>query len=257
LNRQLEQAGTGTRFQVLQAETQLALDEQNLLTQQVNFRQAALNLGVLLNINLGVNLLPREKDVKKVRLIDPEMDINDLINIAVLNRPELKQYNELRIAARRNIQVAAAPLYPRFQFFGNVNGNGATTTRQFQFEPGTFQPVVLNGPTPQGNVIFPQNLPSGSTVFPAGQVFVPGGFVSRQMRKSYAMGIRVDWNYPNMGIPSLANVQSSRALARQAMLNLNQQLLNVIQQVRSSYLNSMTAERQIDVASKAVVSSAE
>jgi len=257
LNRQLEQAGTGTRFQVLQAETQLASDEQNLLTQQVNFRQAALNLAALLNLNLGVNLLPREKDVKKVRLIDPEMDINDLINIAVLNRPELKQFNELRIAARRNIQVAAAPLYPKFQFFGNVNGNGATTTRQFAFVPGTFETVVLNGPSPPGQIIFPSNAPSGGTIFPAGEVFVPPGFISRQMRKSYAIGVRVDWNYPACGIPSLANIQSTRALARQATLNLNQQLLNVIQAVRSSYLNSMTAERQIDVASKAVVSSAE
>jgi outer membrane protein TolC len=36
LNQQLERAGTGTRFQVLQSETQLARDEQALLTQEVD-----------------------------------------------------------------------------------------------------------------------------------------------------------------------------------------------------------------------------
>ncbi|MBK9769450.1 MAG: TolC family protein [Candidatus Obscuribacter sp.] len=40
LNRQLERAGTGTRFQVLQSETQLARDEQGLLTQEVDLRRA-------------------------------------------------------------------------------------------------------------------------------------------------------------------------------------------------------------------------
>ena len=43
----------------------------------------------------------------------------------------------------------------------------------------------------------------------------------------------------------------------QALLNENQQLLNVLNQVRTDYLNVNLAERQIDVASIGVVSSTE
>ena len=49
LNRQLERAGTGTRFQVLQSETQLARDQQNLLTQEVGLRNSAIDLATNLN----------------------------------------------------------------------------------------------------------------------------------------------------------------------------------------------------------------
>ena len=50
---------------------------------------------------------------------------------------------------------------------------------------------------------------------------------------------------------------TAKAQARAALLNSNQQLLYVVQQVRESYLNSQTAERQIEVADKGVISSAE
>jgi outer membrane protein TolC len=77
------------------------------------------------------------------------------------------------------------------------------------------------------------------------------------MKKSYTIGLRVDWNYPGLGVPTAANVWSAKALARQALLNSNQQLLNVLQQVRESYLLSQTAEREIEVTTKAVISAAE
>ena len=77
------------------------------------------------------------------------------------------------------------------------------------------------------------------------------------MRKSYSIGYRIDWNYPNFGVPSIAAVNAARANARIALLNSNQALINVFQQVRESYLNSQTAERQIEVADKAVISSTE
>ena len=92
LNEKLEHAGTGTHFNVLQSQTQLASDEQALLSQEVAVRTAALNLATTLNLDLGVNLLCVDNVVKKVRLVDPNLGIGDLINIAVANRPELKQY---------------------------------------------------------------------------------------------------------------------------------------------------------------------
>lgn len=259
LNKQLESAGTGTRFQVLQSETQLARDEQNLLSQEVLLRNSAIDLATTLNLNQAVNFLSVEQEVRKVRLIDPSVDINRLIAIAILNRPELKQYEELRIAAKRSIQVAAAPLYPQFQFFMNVFGNGATLGHS-HVTTQTVSTVPTNVPVTNAQVL---GVGSGSSVAPGASFFQPVSVVSppittdRNMKKSYSIGVRLDWNYPNVGVPTAAAVMTAKAQARAAMLNSNQQLIYVLQQVRESYLNSQTAERQIEVADKGVISSAE
>jgi outer membrane protein TolC len=86
---------------------------------------------------------------------------------------------------------------------------------------------------------------------------VPPAAVNRQIRSSYNIGIQVDWNFEAMGTRALANIQSNRALARGAQLRSNQELMRVLQEVRDSYLTSQTAERQIEVATKAVISAAE
>jgi outer membrane protein TolC len=273
LNQQLQRAGTGTKFQVLQAETQLARDEQNLLTQQVELRRTAIRLATTLNLNNSVNLLSLEPEVRKVRLLDPSVDVNRLIALTILNRPELRQFEELRLAARRQVQVAAAPLYPRFSFFGTITGSGQTLSQKYAFVPGSFRDVpVVGGPTPQGQVIdITQgngNNPTGSIatfVNPAlnsslvgsGQVFTPPTFASRQIRPSYAIGFLLDWNQEGMGVPTAATVGAQKALARQALLRSNQTLMNVLQEVRDAYLTSQTAERQIEVATKGVLSAAE
>ncbi len=268
LNQQLESAGTGTKFQVLQSETQLARDEQNLLIQEVALRTSSIDLATVLNLNAAVNFLSVESSVKKVRLIDPSVDINRLIALAILNRPELKQYEQLRIAARRQIQIAAAPLYPQLQFYGNILGNGATFGKTYNFVPGSFSAVPLDAPA-AGSVISTKpflatptataGVPTSTAgpVVAAGEQFTPSQYSSRQMRKSYSIGYRMDWNFPGLGLGSLTSIEAARHNARIALLNSNQSLINVLQQVRESYLNSQTAERQIEVADKAVISSTE
>ncbi|MGD9680774.1 MAG: TolC family protein [Candidatus Obscuribacterales bacterium] len=277
LNRQLENAGTGTRFQVLQSETQLARDQQALLDQEVALRRAAVDLATTLNLNSAVNLLSVESHVKKVRLLEPEVGINRLINLAVDNRPELKYREYLRLAARRNVQVAAAPLYPQLNFFGTVTGSGATLTKQYAYSDPSYQTVAVAGPPLQFPIVDEAGNTatfatdnsslgfggggggggSGPVVLPAGQVLQTPQKVSRQIRKSYNIGIQLDWNFTGSGIPDMANIQSARALARKTLLEANQELIKVIQEVRDSYLTSQTAERLIEVASKEVLSSAE
>ncbi|MDP3509175.1 MAG: TolC family protein [Candidatus Melainabacteria bacterium] len=261
LNQQLERAGTGTRFQVLQSETQLARDEQALLTQEVDLRRTAIDLATALNLNSAVNLLSVESEVRKVRLVDPSIDVNQLINLAILNRPELKQYEQLRMAAKRNIQVQAAPLYPQFQFFGGYSGNGQTLTNQYGRSVPSFSVVPIQGAGFTAQTITTSGttgvVSAPQTVYPVAAVYNPSQIIDRSLRKSYQIGMRVDWNFLGMGVPDMANIQAARAVARQATLRVNQQVIAVLQQVRTSYLTSLTAEKQIEVATKEVLSSAE
>ncbi len=233
LNEQLRDAGVGTNFAVYQSRTQLALDKQALLQQQVLVRQAALELARVMNTSMAINFIPEESNVRELRLVNPQVGINELLAVTYQNRPELKQYNFLRMAANRNVQVAQANLYPTFQFFTSVT---KSETSRSGSSSG------LGGST----VIIPTGGSGGGGIGVSGS----GG-------RSVSAGFDLSWSLTGMGIPDLGNTLSAQALARQALLQSNDQYLTVVQGVRSSYLSMLTAKEQIDVAAEALVSSAE
>jgi outer membrane protein TolC len=135
-NKDLFEAGLATNLDVLQSKTQLARDRQSLVDQQIARRNAAITLANTLNANLGADINAVDSMVRKVRLVDPKMKISDLLRIAIDNRPELKQYEELRKAAKKEIIVAQAPLQPTFAVTGNVYGIGPPSSVEALFVLG-------------------------------------------------------------------------------------------------------------------------
>jgi OMF family outer membrane factor len=123
-NTDLEANGLATNLDILQARTQLARDRQNLVDQQSQRRNAAILLAQTLNSSLGQDLIPSDKVVGKMRLIAKETQIADLLKLAIDNRPELKQYDELRQAAKAQIMVALAPLHPQVALTTSTYGVG-------------------------------------------------------------------------------------------------------------------------------------
>lgn len=232
LNEQLKNAGVGTNFAIYQSRTQLALDKQALLQQQVIFRQSALALARVLNTSMIINFIPQETVVRELKLIDPDINVEALVDATLKLRPELKQFDNLRLAANRNIQVAQAPLYPSFQFFTSITESKS------------------GGRGGSGSL-------AGSTVvIPTGSSGAGIG-ISGAGSRSFSAGFDLNWSLPSMGVPDTFNTLSARALARQALLQSNQQYLTVMQEVRSSYLNMLTAREQVKVAAEAVVSATE
>jgi outer membrane protein TolC len=125
LNVVQEKAGTATGLDVLQSQAQLASDEQNLVDQQSTRRQAAIQLAAALNSSFAQDLTAVDNNLRKKRLVPRRISLNQLLNLAIDNRPELKRYEELRLAAKRAILVAAAPLHPQIDLGGTVYGVGA------------------------------------------------------------------------------------------------------------------------------------
>jgi outer membrane protein TolC len=128
------QHGFATNLDVLQARTQLSTDRQNLLEQQVVRRQAAIDLAALLNYDLDYDLQP-SGNITRSLLVRSDASISDLLKLATENRAELKQYSELRKAAKAAIGVAAAPLQPTVDFGGAVYGLGK--------DAGSIDPIYL------------------------------------------------------------------------------------------------------------------
>jgi outer membrane protein TolC len=151
LNNTLYQAGTGTQFAIMQSRTQLATARQALLQQQALVRQSALALAFSLNLPMAINVVPQEETISEQSLIDEHLSINEMLNVALVHRPELRQYELFRLAAARNVQVAAAPLYPTVSFFtsytkadtavhppgGNVGGAAVSAITSSQNGSGT------------------------------------------------------------------------------------------------------------------------
>jgi len=231
LNKDLRQGGLATNLEVLQAETQLSQDRQNLIDQQVARREAAITLAEFLSNNQGIDIVPSDLLLQKIRVIADSADAVRLLQLAIDNRPELKQYEELRLAAKKQIVINAAKLQPSVALSGNVFGIGETLGRSTELVPITL----------------------------AGAAVGAGGLVPRQRQITalYTIGVNVNWNFEGLGTVDLANTYAAKLTARQAILQQRQVLNRVTAQVRRSYLRSLQTDRKIDEAVAQVRSSNE
>ncbi len=225
INDQMLKAGTGTRFAVMQSQTQLATDRQALLQQQVAVRQAALALNFSLNYPMAINLVPAEETLTEEPIFQQNSNINELVTAALRHRPELREYELFKFAAARNVQVAAAPLYPQALFFTLYS----------------YADTTDSGP---GLATRTSSSTSGAGVF--------GGLF-----KTYQQGFGLVWSLPGLGLVNIANIAAAQSLDRQAMIQANQELQMILQQVRSSYLSWWAAREQIDNAAYGVGSAGE
>ncbi len=219
LNKDLRQGGLATNLEVLQAETQLSQDRQNLIDQQVARREAAILLAEFLNANQGLDIAPNDLLLQKIRIVSEQANAARLLQLAIDNRPELKQYEELRLAAKKQIVINAAKLQPNFAFSGNVLGIGETLSKQYELAP-----ITLAGA--------------------AGGV----GVRARQITALYTLGVNVNWNFEGLGAVDLANTYAAKMTARQAGLQQQQVLNKVTSEVRRSYLQSLKTDRKIEEA---------
>lgn len=220
LNRDLRQGGLATNLEVLQAETQLSQDRQNLIDQQINRRDAAIKLAEFLNWPQEIDLTPGLRLIQKSRLVSDEVLSGKLVSFAIDNRPELKQYEELRLAAKKQAIINSARLQPTFDFNGRVLGIGETLSKDTEIRP-----ITLVGP--------------------AGITSTQGAH-QRQITALYQLGFNVGWNFEGAGTVDAAKIYEAKLRARQAQLDQQKVLNQVISEVRRSYLQTLSTDRKIE-----------
>ncbi len=227
-NTYMKAVGLGTQFDVMQSTTLLASEKQKLIRAEVNLRQAALRLAVALNVPVLNNLIPREAMIPGDQLVDPTLTAQALTSIALKSRPEIRQFQNLHQAAKADIPIAAAPLLP---YAGFYQVSGANTR--------------VNGGGGSQSLVIPVGTSGIATV-------VGGGGNS-----FFANGFILNWNVSDAGLSTGTNVMAAKAQARKALVQLNQQILDVTEQVRSAYIESLAAQSEIGVANEQVKSAAE
>jgi len=237
------QYGANTELDLLQAKTQLANDRQALISQQVARRKAAVALATSLNLDSGEDLSASDRSIAKIRLVDDGMKITHLVQEAIDNRPELKKWEQERLAAKAAIRVAFAPLMPQ------VIGSGGMATTGARIGPSSSNAAEASsaGLTPFG-------LSSFSTSTVASQGVTTGGR-KFGLAEIYLIGISVQWNLGGLGYTEAAKVQAARWDARKAGYEFARELTFVCRQVRDAYLDSIEAENLISATTDAVNSS--
>jgi outer membrane protein TolC len=272
LNNENYRAGSGTVFAIMQSRSQLAQDKQALLAQQVATRQSALLLGYSLNLPLAINLVPDREYLSESAIVDEKLSIDELLHLALVNRPELRQYEFFRYSAARNVQLAASNLYPTATFatsyshsstFVNdhtLSGNTATANNVNTGLSTTSATSTTSSVTASNaNNGVTSSATSGSTTSTtnASGGNVPGAGIYNGVFSTLQNSFGLTWSLPNLGLNSVASIVGARALSRQALLQANQELLLVAEQVRSDYVTALSAREQIDNAAYGVDSSQE
>jgi outer membrane protein TolC len=181
---------------------------------------------------LAANLVPDQEYLTETRIVDEKLAIDKALDVALLNRPELRQFELFRYAAARGIQNIAANLYPTVSIASTYNSSETVS-----------QVAASNAGSATGS-----STSNGTT---AGAGIFAGVFNTTQNTLS------LGWSLPNFGMATVANIIGAKALSRQALLQANQELQLVRQQVRSDYIVVMSVREQIDNAAYGVDSSTE
>ncbi|MDX1920974.1 MAG: TolC family protein [Candidatus Caenarcaniphilales bacterium] len=126
LNEALLEGGVGTRFSVIQAQTQLSDNELALLSQQSTARIAELRLFVLLNYPLEANLRLSESTVEKKTLISPDEPIESLVQFAFNHRPDIKRRYLAYKASQKRVAQAATEFAPSLSASFTTSSNTST-----------------------------------------------------------------------------------------------------------------------------------
>jgi OMF family outer membrane factor len=236
--------GANTQLDLLQAETQLADDKQKLISQQIARRKAAVKLATSLNANLDDDLVVSDRLVSPSRLIDDDIRVNELVQIAIDNRPELKKWEQQRLAAKAAIKLAYAPLLP------TIAGTGALATTGAKVVPVNAAQASSSAST--------GGLAPGSFSTNANTSTATGGLnASRKfnLAEIFMIGLSVQWNVGGLGYTDANKIKQARMEARKTQLEFARDLQWVCKDVRDSYLSSIDAKNLIGATTAAVNSS--
>lgn len=109
INQQKYEAGTGTKFDVLRAEAEVASFEQLLIESKNLFRLAQAQLSQTLGIDIFTRIDPAEKEIQKNDLFNEHLVLNELLDFALSNQPEIKvaDFNLAAVRSRRNSAYSA------------------------------------------------------------------------------------------------------------------------------------------------------
>ncbi len=250
------QTGTGVRADELRAEASLAARQQDLIKAMTLFYDASVNLAVTLHLPSSVTLVPRIEALPPTQLVREDLDIDEMLAIAVLFRPDLRGVREL-------LEAVAAD-------------EGATWWGGFgpQFE-ASYQYSGLMGSA--NDIVDPEGIPGNLTINPGSPngSFSSNSFVNGLIKEGIARGskrlggrgdesfglkdqqrarVGVGWR---LSLSAFGDLKTAKAMHEQARIEVESRLDLVKAQVVSAAQAGRANRDLIDLARQQVTAAAE
>jgi len=132
LAEKLLNGGKGTKFEVLQADARLAKAQQELISQEAQFRIAEIDLSEHLNINLNSALHIADEEIKTISLIDESVEIEEYIKTAFRNNPDIKAVIKNKEAVSRKSWSTLGAFLPSLDLYLDITGSGFEVSDLFR-----------------------------------------------------------------------------------------------------------------------------
>jgi len=243
-NKKQVEIGTLAPISVVQAESEVATDQQALIVAQTNLQQQAELIKTALARQVDSDLAAAQIETED-KLPAPRPDdvppLEEALQKAFANRPEIEQTElkfrdqDMTIAARRN------GLLPSLNVFGTYIASGLSGDQLI---------------CPAGTTAYGKNCVSGSTLI------APTGTTAGGVSQALGQTFRGDYpNYSfgvNLSIPirnrqAQADAARAQLERRQLETQLQQSKNNIAQQVRTALIGVIQAKAQINAAVKATI----
>jgi len=256
INQLRVRTGTGVRADELRADARLAQRRQDLLLALHAFYDSSIALAVTLHLDAATTLVPRLDQLPPVQLVRDDLDLDDLLELAVRFRPDLERFRTLVEAAAADKGAtwwgAFGPQFQARYQYGGITGH-AENVVPGQGIPGNLivNPLSPNGSfsaNPVGNGLIKEGVLRGSKQA-AGSDDQSYGFHDQQ-RAAAGVG----WRF---SLSAFGQLKSANATHQQALIEAERQIDIVRAQVVSSLQASRTHHELITLAQGQVESARE
>ncbi len=251
INRLHERTGTGVPADVLRTEAQLATSEQDLVLALDNFYQASVALAVTLRLDPSITLVPRIGNLPAITLIRPDLSLDDLLELAVAYRPDLKSVRTLvQAAAARRGATWWGAFGPQFQVGYQVGG--ITGHAEDVVPPkGIPNNLIVNPLSPTG--VFASNpVINGAVkegILRVSQHATPAQDRTYAFTDSERFNANAGWKF---SLSAFGDLKTAGAAERQAIIEAERRLDQVRAQVVTVRESSRTHDRLISLAERQV-----
>lgn len=117
-------AGTGTKYDVMQAEAGLARAQQQLIEQEAGFRNAQINLAAHLNQPLETPYLIDKNSIDAIRIVDEDMPVQDILKSAFQRNPNIISALKAKQGALREGLSKVGDFLPKVDIYADIAGSG-------------------------------------------------------------------------------------------------------------------------------------
>lgn len=124
LTEKFEAAGTGTKYDVMQAEARLARTQTNMVQAEADFRESQIALASHLNEPLETPFIIKAETLNEINMVNRDIEVDLFMDEAYQHNPDILSAMKLREAAYKDAYSRVGDFLPKLDFYVDMTGTG-------------------------------------------------------------------------------------------------------------------------------------